>query len=278
MEGVERFDMPSGHTVYYRDSDHQYNELPEMKKSTRLAGISTIAKNDGQPGADGLMDWAARLTCEGVAREAAISLDVFLEDAGEVDAMHWLTNGARVQDMLKRTKATWRDIRDEAGARGTVSHNVLQSLAEGVTPAFESGHDFAVISWWKTRRPEPIHVEQVVYDHERKFAGRFDLMYRPDSPILLDLKTGSVRNSAMVQMNLYALACRAAGLTVPERLLVLDTRDDGSWHEIQIPIKAHWALTALDAHRNGADMRRCLTQAKRDAASGRAQQELAEAA
>lgn len=269
MPDVEQHQMPSGESVWYRDSDHQYSDSPEFKRSGRIAGVSTVSKNDGQTNIDGLLDWAARLTCEGVATISALN----------EDPLPLLRDGYTLGTALKEAKATWRDLRNAKGDAGTAAHKVLEHLAQhDEVPAFSGGHQMAVIDWWMKTRPEVISQEQVVYDHERKFAGRDDLLHNHNAPVLLDLKTGSVREAAMVQLNLYRLGRRAAGLPIPERLVILDTRDDGSWKEIEVPIRPEWALAALEMHRAGADMRRTLNAAKKTARRGQAETERAVAA
>lgn len=240
--------MPSGQVVYYRDGDDEPEQMRHTywrsyvdgKVSGRVAGATTVAKNDGKPNVDGLVQWACNLAKDG---------------------------------------KDWREERDASAEVGNAAHAVLQTLAEdNLVPPFTDGHQMAVISWFKATRPDPILIESVVYDHERDVAGTPDLLFNPDNPTLIDLKTGSVRNAALVQVNLYKLALRVAGYPVPERLLILDTRADGSWQELEVPVNANWALDALRCHRNGQDMRRALTQARKSATTGQAQTQLQEAA
>jgi hypothetical protein len=234
MSSVEHYIFPSGSEIHYYDEGHHWcTKSPEQhvvcnnRCTGRVVGASTLAKNDGSPGADGLISWALK----------------FADQEGG-----------------------WVAERDRLGEIGTAAHTVLEHLAEhDEVPPFTGGHDLAVIDWWKKRRPEPIYIEQAIYDAERGYAGRFDLMFGPETPTMLDLKTGSIRAASAIQLNLYALGCRAAGLTVPERLLVLDTSDDGSWAEIEIPINPGWAMAALATYRNGQEIRRVLTQSKKKA-------------
>jgi hypothetical protein len=87
------------------------------------------------------------------------------------------------------------------------------------------------------------------------------LFYSSTFSTLLDLKTGSIRPEAFVQLNLYRLAMRASGDAVPERLLLLDTRDDGTWREIEVPIRPEWALDALRVYENGKAIGKALRAA-----------------
>jgi hypothetical protein len=227
---VARHEMPNGAVVYYRDADHSYWERYDNGQvSGRVPGISTIAKaGNGDTGSvDGLMGWAIKLYKQGIDFKAK---------------------------------------REEAAAAGTAVHKVLESLATNNAVIYEDapGHVEAVIDWWHTRHPEPRAAEFFVYDPERKFAGQPDLFY---GSTLLDLKTGSIRPEAFVQLNLYRLAMRNCGYVnylgenTPSRLLLLDTRDDGTWREVEVPIRPEWALDAIRVYENGKAIGKALRAA-----------------
>lgn len=271
---VERFDQPSGTAVYYKDGEefhetqrHTYWEGydPETGKcSGRVPGISTISKCDGS-NPSRLLGWKERVTCEGVAKVAADSPN-----------LQWLRDGATVLAALKQAEASADDELERAARRGTAAHSVLESLAEGVIPPFTNGYEMAAISWWKTRRPEVVECEQVVFDATRKFAGRFDLLVSPDIPTLIDLKTSKgVYASHAMQTNLYRLACTASGYPTPERLLIVLVAADGSWQEVEIPIRPEWALAAIELYKVGGEINRTLTQARKAAKRGQAELEVA---
>jgi hypothetical protein len=219
---VARHEMPNGAVVYYRDADHSYWERYDNGQvSGRIPGISTIAKAGNG-------------------------------DTGSVDGlMGWAIK-------LYKQGIDFKAKREEAAVAGTAVHKVLESLAIGQTVIAEPGHAEAVVEWWHTRHPEPRAAEFFVYDPERKFAGQPDLFY---GTTLLDLKTGSIRPEAFVQLNLYRLAMRASGDAVPERLLLLDTRDDGTWREIEVPIRPEWALDAIRVYNNGKAIGKALRAA-----------------
>jgi hypothetical protein len=220
---VARHEMPNGAVVYYRDADHSYWERYDNGQvSGRIPGISTIAKAGNG-------------------------------DTGSVDGlMGWAIK-------LYKQGIDFKAKREEAAVAGTYVHYVLESLAHRETIYGDLGpHAEAVIDWWHTRHPEPRAAEFFVYDPERKFAGQPDLFY---GTTLLDLKTGSIRPEAFVQLNLYRLAMRASGDAVPERLLLLDTRDDGSWREVEVPIRPEWALDAIRVYNNGKAIGKALRAA-----------------
>jgi hypothetical protein len=219
---VARHEMPNGAVVYYRDADHSYWERYDNGQvSGRVPGISTIAKAGNG-------------------------------DTGSVDGlMGWAIK-------LYKQGIDFKAERERSAVAGTVVHKVLESLARGQAVIAEPGHAEAVVEWWHTRHPEPRAAEFFVYDPERKFAGQPDLFY---GTTLLDLKTGSIRPEAFVQLNLYRLAMRASGDAIPERLLLLDTKDDGTWREVEVPIRPEWALDALRVYQNGKAIGKALRAA-----------------
>jgi hypothetical protein len=229
---VERHEMPNGSAVYYRDSDHSYwKEYDGRSVKGRVPGISTIAKaGTGDTGsADGLMAWAVKLARQGIDFKAK---------------------------------------REESALIGTAVHRILEALANGENiiayagGGGPDGHVKAVIDWWHTRHPEVREAEFFVYDHARCYAGQPDLFYH-DGVVdtLLDLKTGSIRPEAFVQLNLYRLAMGQSGYDLPYRLLLLDTRDDGTWREVEVPIRSDWAWNAAIVHRQGKEIGKALRAA-----------------
>lgn len=208
LDNVQRHPMPNGSEVFYRSSDHSYWRGYDYIKDAgkgRVMGISNIAKRGDGTNVDGLLDWAVR--CEG----------------------------------------DWREEQKAKGEVGLAAHDVLEYLSEGGEPLLTyTGHEKAVIDWWAEANPKPISAEMVVYSAERNFAGRFDLLAEIDGKrTILDLKTGSLRNAAAVQLNLYALGMADAGYAPPERLLILKTYDDGLCTPVEVPIEPKWAIHAL---------------------------------
>ena len=266
MSTAIKHTMPSGAVVFYRDSDHQYNASEKFTRATRVPGASTVSKCDGDSNNDPLIDWGVRLDREGVAREASLGLS--LDDPDDIkSALAWLSSGKAIGETLKQEKLTWRDIRQEAGTRGSFSHDVLETLAREETPTLRNGWDHAVADWWHKRQPIPVHVEAVVYSEKLNVAGRFDLMARMDGALVLgDLKTSKfLANSFCIQLNLYRLVAVEAGYPEPERLIVIQVAEDGSWAEVEVPINPDWAKAALATYRAGKEIGKAVRAAKKDA-------------
>lgn len=265
MSAVERHELPNGSVVFYKDADHSYwtgHDERTGKCSGRIPGISTVAKNDGDTNSDNLLNWSARLTCEGVAREASLGLS--LDDAEDIHtALGWLQTGESVEAALQAEKLTWRDLRNEKGRTGNVTHGVLEALAQGADPILRTGYDHAVVSWWEEQQPEPLNVEQVVYSQEHGFAGRFDLRAAFDGDTaLIDLKTsGFISNAYHVQLAGYELAARECGVGASDERLILQVREDGTWTEWTGHAAPDDFLTALQTYAMG---KRISKQARAD--------------
>jgi hypothetical protein len=263
---IERHEMPNGSVVFYKDGTdlaanvgHTYwrEHRGELSCSGRLAGISTVSKCDGQTDNDGLLDWAARLAYEGVAREASLGLACDPEDAQ--DALAWLESADSIRSTMEASKTTWRDIRAEKGRIGTDSHEILERLTDvdpdvAVLPT--TGYDRAVLAWWQENTPTPLHAEVVVYSAEHGFAGRFDLLAEIGGKrVLLDLKTSNwISASFAIQLNLYRLAGIESGVFDDvDRLVVLHVDDQGNYNPVEVPIRPQWALNALASYMDGKE-------------------------
>jgi hypothetical protein len=274
---VARHDMPSGQTIYYRDKCeralerphppnerckggkcHSYATDPEAKKrATRVPGCSDLGKigsGEGQSSSDTFSGWAEKMTIEGICEIAGIELNE-----------EWLARPATIRARLVEHGLDWKSVRAAAGDRGTQSHDVLQNLSEGVTPLLKSGWDHATVDWWKKRRPEVELVEQVVYEHEMGFAGRFDLQVQLGGKrVLLDLKTSKAPyRSFFVQLNLYRLAIKASGFPEPDALGLVMVKEDGNWEEVPVPIRPEWALDALRVYANGKAIGKAISDTRR---------------
>jgi hypothetical protein len=254
MSDVERIDLPSGQTIFYRDASHSYWTGHDEKKGTcsgRIPGVSTIAKAlDSNP--DPLVTWGAKLTAQGVCELLA-----------ELPADHVLdvleAGGDNLHDELREAKLDWRSLRDKRASEGTAVHEqIFAALGRGDRPNLsdlsdeERGYGQAAFRFWSDTRPKPLAVEQAVFIPDLPAAGRFDLLAEVDGEVVLyDLKTSKRDYLAHhVQLAGYAIGCDCSGLPAPERTMIVLIRPDGSWHAVegvcgpQDFIDAHTAYTA----------------------------------
>lgn len=287
----EQIDLPNGEVVYFEPEKHQYfGEIKESArskggysfvKSTRLTGVSTIAKFL-DPNADPLMHWAAKLDQIGIAELASKALDT----GGDLT---WLREQPRIKAALYDAEATWTHVRDRAAVRGTNVHErIFLALAtEQAAPSLaslseeERGYGMAAMKWWRERQPEPIAAEQVTVDHAKGFAGRFDLLANIDLDdfepvpeefadgggticVLVDAKTrerGSVRKSDHVQLPGYEVANVACGIGASDARLVLILMPDGTFREEWCVGTETDFLSALNASRSGKHLEKRMRDA-----------------
>lgn len=249
MQGAfEVHRMPSGEYVYYRDSDHAYYSRIEQRndrwvgpKDAYLPSPSTIGKRL-DTNTEGLIRWAAKMTCQGV-----VQLDNIPSDGDDL----W---GA-----LNAHKLTYAHLRDQRGAEGTNVHKrILEALAAGNRvpsladiSAQERGYGQGVLAAWHDLAPDPITSEQVVYSSTYRYAGRVDLICHLDAErVVIDLKTGFVGNSAHAQLAGYILAASESQFGPIDRGLILKVAQDGSYSLIECAAGADDFLAALSAYRS----------------------------
>lgn len=231
-----RREMPSGLTVFYRDSDHSYwTEIKESRgkwtgvKTARMLAVSTILSTLAK---DQLLDWAANLAREG-------------ED--------------------------WRDVRGQAATRGTSAHDlILRTLLEERTSLSDLPEEYrpwgqAAFRWLRYAKPKVEAAEQIVASAEGRFAGRFDLFaairrrsYR------VDFKTvtkWAYRNGKRlppypenaIQLDLYEQAATESGLDASGRGLIVRLGPDGWFDETPIEVDVTRGLRVLAANRARAE-------------------------
>jgi len=223
----EKWTLPNGSVVFYRDSDHAY--FTEVRRvgnkwtavnDSRLPSPSTIAKY-ADPNPDKLMDWAARL-----------GLD-------------------------------WREKRNQAGTTGTSIHEAVERGLHGepvplrdVDPN-EHGHLIALDRFFNDHRRylTLLQAEQVVYSQEHRYAGRFDarvveIVGDGAQTWLLDLKTSKyIGKSYHCQLAGYNLAARECGIGNSDRLLILQTRVEGTYELVPVQADEDDFLAALNIYK-----------------------------
>ena len=270
--------LPNGDVVYYRDKDHAYfREIAHQKNHEivgrgRLTGVSTVVKPyDGSP--DGLLGWAAKLTCNGIAALASMETD----DHGWVG--EWVLNPEMITLALEKEGLTWKQQRDAAATRGTNVHkHALHALAMGDVPAYhlmtdeEKGYAKGVVNWWLEHNPDPLHkhdgdamAECVVADLELGVAGRFDLIADIGGRItLVDCKTSGFLGPAMgVQLAGYASLGETCGYPPVDDMLILQVGEDGSYDPVPIEATEEDFLAAVDVYRRALVIRNQISRAKR---------------
>jgi hypothetical protein len=251
----ELVELPLGERIYYRDSDHSYWVCKDdASRGRRLPSVSTLVNSfSGNP--DGLMNWASRLTLEGVVlgfQDETIphSLDSLYE---------------RLTDL----ELSWKHLRDQAGARGSLAHEWLEALAgKRDYPSMADASDAEKVivaglnEWWDRNQPEVLQCEQVVFSPGLGYAGRFDLRFKRDGEIvLLDLKTSSyIAVKFMVQLVGYDIAAHDCGIGRSDKLVILQVTEDDGPREIASQATDEDFIGALNQYRRGNELQREITK------------------
>lgn len=289
----EEHRLPSGVTVYYRDSDHSYwsgikgTEEKGYTGTGRLTGVSTVASPlDFRP--DNLMKWAAHLQGHGVSVLAAEGLS--LEDVEDMrGALQWLATGDSVWNALEEARLLFSDRRDDAASRGTNVHkHGLHAMAEGrpvpdlsLLTAEEQGFVRGIMAFWHECEPEVLQAEQVIAIPEHGVAGRFDLRarlhgtYRGErlggAVCMVDAKTsGFVPAKHHGQLAGYDLGAITSGFGPSDRQMILQVDAFGRYELIDGQGTHDDFLDALRVYRASGRINRECGKARRAAAAPQA--------
>jgi hypothetical protein len=144
---------------------------------------------------------------------------------------HVLPNDIKSLHSLMKTEGlSPYAIRDEAASIGTKIHTSVEALAKGRRPK-----DYPVLTeWWKARGFRASHIlaaEGLLYSGRWNYAGTVDLIYRDpetEQVVLADIKTGALRDSHHVQLELYRWAWEEMGGTAIDMMELIRVPRDGS--------------------------------------------------
>lgn len=222
----EVHELPSGVTVYYRDSQHAYFDRIEERKEGEWVG----------------------------PKDARLPSPSAVGDVFSLNKARMMSNAAA------RAGLEWFVRKDKRAEEGTNVHqHVLEILAAGdripsladVSEA-ERGYAQGVIAWWSDRLPDPIVSEQVVYSAEHRFAGRVDLIATINGRrTAVDLKTGFVGEGAHAQLAGYELAADESGFGPIEATLILKVFENGTYAEYEGLAVPEDFIDALKVYRRG---------------------------
>ena len=147
---------------------------------------------------------------------------------------------AFIKDISKKSADVWK----KAAERGTAVHWVLEQYSKGIKPVYDTDESIAKmqragIAWFDENVESVLSSEQLVYNHEHKYSGKYDLeciLTNNRGRVLLDWKTGSVANYKRLpdmsnKQNLQLLAymeciLQGGGNPFPRMVVIID-RDTG---------------------------------------------------
>lgn len=178
----------------------------------------------------------------------------------------------------------WREVRNEAGNRGTSTHDVVirALLRERVSlddlEAEHRPYGQAGYRWKRARDPKVLGAELLVAAPSHQLAGRLDLLCEIEGALVLaDLKTLTkwARTKKgelyppypenLLQLDLYTQCLIESGYEAPERGLIVRLGPDGEYDETWVDPLPERGLRVLDAYRARAAANTALRDARREA-------------
>ena len=246
--------VDQGFSIEYRDISHRYwlHELVGgVPKRTPAISVTSALRCLDKPA---LMAWAEACGATGAAK---------LERLGELQGVLPENVIFKVRELGMGMEAA----RDEAAARGTLVHRVLEIYGREAKPPnvtdFEPairGYVQGLCSWLLDFAPEPVATEVLVGSRLHNFAGRVDLYCSTKSSELelWDLKT-SPRGIVYPEAHLQAAAYEGAGMECgfdPDRVFLLAVGEDGTYTVTHCHAELDDFLTVLEASRVMSRLRR----------------------
>ena len=246
-EGSEFWEfVDQGFSIEYRDPSHRYwlHEIVDGKSSrTPLQSVTSVLRVLDKPA---LLPWAEACGVVGALK---------LERMGELDGVGFEQAVFKVRELGMGMDAA----RDEAAARGTLVHRVLEVYGhEGKPPnitdfeppvrGYVSGLCGFLLDWL----PVPVAIEQPVASRLHGYAGRVDLFARCDDDLyLFDLKTnpaGTIYTEAHLQAAAYELAGIECGFD-PDRVMLLAVAENGEYEISPCHAQPDDFLSVLETYR-----------------------------
>lgn len=144
---------------------------------------------------------------------------------------HVLPNDIKsLHSLMKSEGLSPYSVRDEAAAVGTKIHNDVEALSHGKRP-----QNFPnLVTWWKEigfRAADVVAAEALLYSGRHGFAGKADLLFRypgEGEVVLADVKSGTLRESHHLQVELYRWAWEEMGGVQVDRMQLIRVPRDGS--------------------------------------------------
>jgi len=145
-----------------------------------------------------------------------------------------------IKDISKKSADVWK----QASLRGSAFHLTMEKYARGISPVYNEDKSIsklekAGIQWFDDNVESVLSSEQLVYNHEHHYSGKYDLeciLNDGRGRVLLDWKTGSIENykkypdmSKFQNLQLLAyMECLLQGGGNPfTRLIVIIDRESG---------------------------------------------------
>ena len=170
--------------------------------------------------------------------------EVFMEEI-ELNKMYQWQYKKDVESFIKDISKKSADVWKQASLRGSAFHLTMEKYARGISPVYNDDEsnaklEIAGIKWFDDNVESVLSSEQLVYNHEHHYSGKYDLeciLNDGRGRVLLDWKTGSIENYKRLpdmsnKQNLQLLAYMECiledkgGNPFPRMVVIID-RDSG---------------------------------------------------
>jgi len=173
---------------------------------TEQPGVSSIV--DMMP-KGALVPWAARMAAEYVVGNMDEVADMLAEKDGEKKAISWIKGASSRFSSKAAQEGTAVHHYTEEVARAVMNNTKPKAdrMPTGILPYLKQ-----YVKFFKEFDVEPVMLENVIWDDEVGFAGRFDMVCRlraiDNALVIVDTKSGAsgVWESVSLQQTAYAYA------------------------------------------------------------------------
>jgi hypothetical protein len=228
---LERRVLPDGGILTFHEPTHKYQHIAVDGTVTPVRSVTSHFSILGS------FNIGAMSARKGLR-------EVFMEEI-ELNKMYQWQYKKDVEAFIKDISKKSADVWKQASSRGTAVHWVLEQYSKGIKPVYDTDESIAKmqragIAWFDENVESVLSSEQLVYNHEHKYSGKYDLeciLNDGRGRVLLDWKTGSIENYKRLpdmsnKQNLQLLAYMECiledkgGNPFPRMVVIID-RDSG---------------------------------------------------
>jgi hypothetical protein len=186
-----------------------YYYIKEGDVETAYVSVTTVLGILAKPA---LVPWAIKQTVKAIANNP----ELIIKDENVMSAVY--------------------AMRDNAAERGKTVHSMVEVLKNGnelnieSMPEYLKGYARALVSWWKTSKPQILVLEKEVVSKQFGFAGTADCICKINgTTYLLDFKTGKdIYDEAELQLVAYRQALLEQG-DVCDKMGIVLLKENGEF-------------------------------------------------
>jgi len=227
---LEKKLYPDGSMLTYHEATHKYQFIAVDGTVTNIDSVTLI------------LSLLSSFTIGAMAARKGMR-EVFMKEI-ELKKLYSFEYKKDVEAFIKDISKKSADVWKQAALRGSAFHLTMEKYAKGIKPVYNQDESIAKleragIKWFDENVESVLSSEQLVYNHEHKYSGKYDLeciLTNNRGRVLLDWKTGSVANYKKYpdmsnKQNLQLLAYQECllqngGNPFPRMVVIID-RDSG---------------------------------------------------